>query len=105
MSTATELPGCDPTFDDCSENDTSSPSLDGELIPDQVNPIYSLYQLAVNSSLTVVGRAQILSGIVALTNYNETTGVTKLMGYINLIFGAIAVIYDFSMTVLSVTLA
>ena len=46
-----------------------------------------------------------MSGIVALTNYNEITGVTSLMGYINLIFGGLAVVYDSLMTLLSVSIA
>ena len=50
--------------------------------------------LALATSMTTVGRAQFLAGIVILATV-QGNNVSKLAGYANSVFGGIAIIYNF----------
>ena len=58
----------------------------------------------MTTSVSIVGRAQFMAGIVQLASVN-TTGLGKLLGYFNSIFGGGAMIYTFLIDTLNGTLA
>ena len=87
-------PDCDPALEDCSIDTTQvAPGPSQGLI--EFNGGWHTYlNLALATSISTVGRAQLLAGIVTLASV-ETTSLSRLSGYLNSVFGGAAVLYDF----------
>ena len=95
---------CDPQLENC-VLDTPVPGPGpSQGIFDARGGVTDYLTLAMTTSVSIVGRAQFMAGIVQLASVN-TTGLGKLLGYFNSIFGGGAMIYTFLIDTLNGTLA
>ncbi len=60
--------------------------------------------IALQTSISTVGRAQFMAGIVNLA-YFDPNGLSQATGYLNAIFGGAAILYDLMMNTMSGSLA